>query len=231
MNNLIAAAVAFVLLHLLVSGTRLREAATSAIGEGAYMGLFSAASVGLLVWLGLSYSVARGSPGDVSYWSANTATGWIQFFLQLIAVFFIVAGLSTRNPTSVGQAGAASQPDIVNGVLRITRHPFLWGVALWAIGHLLVGGHAAALVFFGAFLVTALAGTMSIDAKRRRVLGEDWRGFADKTSNLPFGAIAGGRQSLNIGEIGLGRLGGAVLLWLLLIGAHPHIVGTNAIPA
>lgn len=142
----------------------------------------------------------------------------------------MVAGLSTRNPTAVGQGGAAARPDVIRGVLRITRHPFLWGVALWSVGHILVTGHASALVFFGAFLITALAGAVSIDHKRRRVLGEEWRPFAEHTSNLPFAAIAGGRQSIDLAEIGLGRLGGALVVWLLLIGAHPHIFGAVATP-
>ena len=46
MTNLIAAALAFLLLHLLVSGTRLRDTITGMIGEGPYMGLFSLATLG-----------------------------------------------------------------------------------------------------------------------------------------------------------------------------------------
>ena len=55
MSNLIAAAAAFVLIHLLISGTRVRDALTGAIGEGPYMGLFSVASVACLVWLGVAF--------------------------------------------------------------------------------------------------------------------------------------------------------------------------------
>ena len=60
MTDLIAAAAAFVLLHLIVSGTRVRDTLTGAMGGRAYMGLFSLASVGLLVWLGIGYAHARG---------------------------------------------------------------------------------------------------------------------------------------------------------------------------
>jgi uncharacterized membrane protein len=45
-------------------------------------------------------------------------------------------------------------------------------------------------MFFGAFAVTALAGTVSIDAKRRRALGPGWQTFAAQTSIVPFAAIA-----------------------------------------
>ena len=59
--------------------------------------------------------------------------------------------------------------------MRVTRHPFLIGVGLWAVLHLVANGDVASFIFFGAFAVTALAGTVSIDAKRRRA----WSGLAD----------------------------------------------------
>jgi uncharacterized membrane protein len=230
MTNLIVAALAFLLLHLLVSGTRLRGVIAGSIGEGAYMGLFSLASVGALIWLGVAFGAARGGPGDVVYWTGNGATRTIQLFLQLIAVMFVVPGILTRNPTSVGQAATSEDQDIVKGMLRITRHPFLWGVAIWAAGHLLVNGDTAALVLFGTFLILALVGPISIDGKRERALGAAWRDFAHKTSNVPFAAIAGGRQSLNIGEIGIWRLAAGVAVFLFLLGAHPHVFGASALP-
>lgn len=227
MTNLIAAALAFLLLHLLVSGTRLRDTITGMIGEGPFMGLFSLATLGALVWLGLAFSVARGGPGDVVYWSSNGVTRTIQLFLQLIAVLFVVPGMLTRNPASVGQAGAAEDEDTVKGMLRITRHPFLWGTAIWATGHILVNGDTASLVMFGAFLFLALVGPISIDGKRARKNGAAWNGFVARTSNVPFGAIASGRQTLNIGEIGLGRLVAALVVFLFLLGAHQHIFGES----
>jgi len=49
-------------------------------------------------------------------------------------------------------------------MLRITRHPFLWGAAIWALGHLLVNGDAVSIILFGSILVLSLFGTASIDA-------------------------------------------------------------------
>jgi uncharacterized membrane protein len=225
MTNLIAAALVFLLLHRLVSGTRLRDTIVAVVGDGAFMGLFSLASVASLIWLGVAFGAARGGPGDTSYWASTFTTRILQLFIQFVAVLFIVPGLMTRNPTSVGQGRAGEDQDVVQGMLRITRHPFLWGVAIWAAGHLLVDGDLASLTFFGAFLVLALTGTLSIDAKRRRVFGTMWQEFAHKTSNVPFAAIAGGRQSLSIGEIGILRLGAAVVVYLFLLGAHHHVFG------
>jgi len=225
MTNLIAAAVVFLLLHLLVSGTRLRDTLITVIGPGTYMGLFSLASLAALIWIGVAFGAARGGPGDTTYWASTGTTRIVQLFIQFVALLFIVPGLMTRNPTSVGQGRASEDQDVVQGMLRITRHPFLWGVAIWAGGHLLVNGDVASLIFFGTFLVLSLSGTVSIDAKRQRALGATWQEFARKTSNVPFGAIAGGRQSLSVTEIGYLRLGAAVVAYLFLLGAHHHVFG------
>ncbi|MGI8840731.1 MAG: NnrU family protein [Caulobacteraceae bacterium] len=231
MINLIVAAVAFLLLHLVVSGTRVRETAIGTIGQGFYIALFSLASVGMLAWLIIAYGGVWGDPSDTTYWQSTVGTRWVQLFVQFIAFQFVVTGLTTRNPTAVGQQGALEGPDAVQGVLRITRHPTLWGIAIWAAGHLLVNGDLAGIVLFGSLLILALFGTASIDAKRARAAGEGWTAFAAKTSNIPFAAIAAGRQKLSFGEIGWARPLGAFVAWAILLGAHPHVFGVSALPS
>ena len=230
MTNLIAAAAVFVLIHLLISGTRVRDALVLRLGPGPYMGLFSLVSAVVLVWLALAFGQARVSPVNDVFWSVTPATRHLQAVIQLVAVLFVVIGLTTPNPTSVRQEGALDRPDVVRGMLRITRHPFLWGVALWAFGHLLVNGEAASLVLFGSMLVLALFGTVSIDAKRKRVLGAKWAVFAAQTSNPPFLAIMQGRQRLSIREIGWWRILAGLLVWAALLWAHPYIAGVPALP-
>ncbi|MDE2487938.1 MAG: NnrU family protein [Alphaproteobacteria bacterium] len=230
MSMLILAAVVFLALHLLVSGTRLRDAITARIGEGPYMGLFSLASIAALVWLGFTYAGARNTAGNYVLWTINPATRGLQALLQLLAMLLIVPGLTTPNPTSVRQEGQLERVDAVKGMLRITRHPFLWGVAIWAAGHLMVNGDAASIVLFGSLLALALFGTASIDAKRRRKLGKTWEAFAAQTSNLPFAAIASGRQRFSLGEIGWWRIGLAVVVWGVVGWAHPLLFGVRAFP-
>ena len=226
----IAAAAAFVLLHLLVSGTRVRDALTGVIGQGPYMGLFSLASVGALVWMIMAFGAARADPMQAAYWSATPVTKAIQLGLMLLSFLLVVPGLLTPNPTSVRQESALEKPNAVQGMLRITRHPFLWGVAVWAAGHLLVNGDRAGIVLFGSFLLLAIFGTASIDAKRKRALGDKWTAFAAQTSNLPFAAILASRQSLNIAEIGWWRLLLAVVLYAAMLLAHPYAFGVRALP-
>ncbi|WP_293907804.1 NnrU family protein [Phenylobacterium sp.] len=230
MLNLLAAAGFFVLMHLLVSGTRVRDALTGRIGQGAYTGLFSLGSVAGLAWLGFGFAAARGQGWNAVYWTLTPATRDVQIGVQLAAMLLIVPGLTTPNPTSVAQEGALDRPDVVKGMLRITRHPFLWGVAVWAAGHLLVNGDRASIVLFGSMLALALFGTASIDAKRRRALGATWDAFAAQTSSVPFGAILGGRQKLSLGEIGWWRIVLAVAVWAALAWGHPYLFGVRALP-
>ncbi len=230
MIQLTAAAAFFVLIHLMISGTRVRDVLVGKMGEGPYMGLFSLLSVAGLTWMIMAYGQARTEVWNTVYWGVGDATRHIQLLLQFIAIVFVVIGLTTPNPTSVKQEGVLQREDAVKGMLRITRHPFLWGVAIWAIGHLIVNGDRAGMTLFGTMLVLAVAGTASIDAKRRRALGAAWEPFAQQTSNIPFAAILAGRQSLRLGEIGLWRpLAAAVIYGVLLVG-HGHLFGAPALP-
>jgi uncharacterized membrane protein len=79
-------------------------------------------------------------------------------------------------------------------------------------------------------LLLSLAGTASIDAKRKRALGAKWDAFAAQTSSVPFAAIARGRQRLNIREIGWWRIVLAIGVWALLAWAHPYLFGVRALP-
>lgn len=229
MASLVAAATFFVLLHLLVSGTILRDRIVTRIGQGPYMGLFSLASVGGLVWLGWAYAQSRGMAWNTAYWDLSSATRHVQLVLQLFAMLLIVPGLATPNPTSVQQEGALERSDVIKGMLRITRHPFLWGVAIWAGGHLLVNGDQASIILFGSLLALALFGTSSIDAKRKRAHGETWERFASQTSNVPFAAVVAGRQSVRLGEIGWWRIALAIAIWAILMLSHPVLFGVAAL--
>lgn len=227
MTMLIAAAAVFLGLHLLIAGTRLRDAIVGAIGEGPYMGLFSLASAGGIVWLALSYNAAFAAGSDV-LWDFGPGVSHLGIIVVGLAFLLGVTGLLTPNPTAVGQLAAAEREP--TGVLRITRHPFLWGVALWAAFHLAANGDAASVLFFGTFLVLAVLGTFSIDAKRARKMGEAWAPFAKKTSNIPFAAILGGRNTLKLGEILTFRQAAALGAFLVLLFLHAWAFGASPFP-
>ena len=227
MLSLLLASMTFFALHRLISGSPLREVIVSRIGEKTFLSAFSLASLGCLTWLWLGYLEAKSGASNFQLFARPHALHSVQAALQFVAIFLIVTGLSTRNPTISGLGSAVLKPDIVRGILRITRHPFLWGVAIFAAGHMLVLTDIASWVFFGTLLVLALTGTVSIDAKRRRAWGRDWQSFSDQTSNVPFGAILKGRQLLRPNEIGILRFLSAIFAYVLLAIGHPFLFGAS----
>jgi len=230
MTMLIAAAAVFLLLHLLVSGTRLRDALTSAIGEGPYMGLFSLASVAALVWFGFAFAAARSDPGNTVFWTITPVARQLAMLLVLIAFLFMVPGLLSNSPTRVAGGAVLDKRYEATGMVRITRHPFLWGVVIWAAAHLLVNGRLADLILFGTLLLLGLLGPPSIDGKRVRALGDKYAAFKAQTSNIPFAAIVQGRQKLKLGEIWWRLLVG-VAVFALVLWAHPHLFGVDPLGA
>jgi len=229
MTMLITAAAVFLAIHLLVAGTRVRDALTGAIGEGAYLGLFSLASIGVIVWLVMSYNTAQASAENREIYSLGKAVHDLAVPIVLLAFLIGVPGLMMRSPTAVGQAAATNEQSI-RGVLRVTRHPFLWGVAIWSAYHLAANGDLASVLLFGTFLVLALFGTFSIDAKRRRKLGAQWNAFADRTSNIPFAAIVRGRTSFKPREYFDWRFFVALLIFVVALFAHAQVIGVSPFP-
>src|SRR6185312_3437740 len=137
MVTLIAAAIVFIAIHLLISGTGIRDGIAGVIGEGPYLGLFSLASLVTIVWLAMSYNAAEMSPANRVLYDFGRGVRDLGIIVFALAFVLGVQGLLTPNPTSVRQEAAAAKDDTIKGVLRITRHPFLWGVVLWSGFHLL----------------------------------------------------------------------------------------------
>ena len=222
MLSLIGASAYFLLIHFGVSGTRLRDALIARLGAGPYRGAFALASLVGLAWMIYAY---RRAP-TVPLWGLLLGFRPAAYVLVFIAFLFVVIGLATPNPTQVGMERTLSPgPDIARGMVRITRHPFLWGVALWSLVHLIVNGDLASLILFGSLLVLAVGGTLSIDAKRRRNLGEQWLKFANVTSDIPFAAIAAGRNRLvpALVEIGVWRPLAAVVVYAVAFYLHGRL--------
>jgi uncharacterized membrane protein len=226
MSMLIAAAAVFLLIHLLVAGTQVRDRIVGVVGEGAYLGLFSLASIAALVWLGIAFGHARSDPANVTYWTIGQATRDPVIVLVLIGFLLAVPGLLTNSPTRVAGGGQVDKPEAAKGMVRITRHPFLWGAAIWALAHMIANGRTADLILFGTIFALALLGTTSIDGKRQRALGERYTAFKAKTSNIPFAAIVQGRQSFHLGEIWW-RLVVGFAVWAGVLYFHPMWFGVR----
>lgn len=230
--NLFAWALAgFVLIHIGISATGLRARIVGAIGEWPYRGLFSLVSGALLTALIIGIGQMRADPFDplnAPLWDPPEWLRWPAYVLVLFGLSLAFAGLFTPGPTFIGfEKKGLERAEPAYGVLRITRHPFLWGVALWGAGHLLVNGERFSLMLFGVLALMSVYGARSIDRKGAARDPEGWEKFEDVTSNAPFVAIVQGRNRLSLGEIGWRGLV-AVAIAVIIALFHRQFFGVAA---
>ena len=221
-SHLAIPAALFLGLHFLVAGTGLRAAIVGALGARTYLGLFAALSLASFVWLILAY---RDAPAAPVWYLPQLA--WVALVLMPFALLGALAAYTTKPALAAAAADAAAGGEArAVGIFAVTRHPFLWSVALWAGAHLLVRGDVASLIFFGAFLALGLVGALRADAKKRAADAEAWRRLAAATSNVPFAAIVQGRARLSLAELGWWRLAVAAALYVALLLVHDRAFGT-----
>jgi uncharacterized membrane protein len=221
--ELLAAAAFLLVSHFGISSTPLRAGLVGRIGERPYLMLYSIVALGALVWLIFAWQRAP----YIELWPMTAWSAWVPLFAVPFALILIVCGVSTPNPTAVGAPDTLDRPEPVRGILRVTRHPFMWGVALWALAHIAPNGALADVVLFGALTALALIGTLLIDHKFAVRRGAQWQRMAAVSSNLPFAAIAGGRQRFVFAEIGWARVGVALALYVGLLALHPWLFGVS----
>ncbi len=251
MSLLVIAALVWLGIHIGLAGTPLREWLVGRIGEVPFRSLFSILSLGAIVFLVRSWSATP----ITLVWYAPGWLHWVLVAVMLPAFVLFVASLARRNPTLMpmgmpigtpmaapvgvaatlpagvpwrGPATAAARTAVTQpprGIQRITRHPMLWSFVIWASVHIVGNGDIAAIVFFGTFLVTALAGMPSIDAKLARRDPALWQALSAATSIVPFTAIAQGRNRFVPREIGWSVLLISVVAWVAVLFLHPWVFG------
>lgn len=223
MLNLTIAALFLIGTHFGIASTPLRAELIGRVGERGYRTLYSLLALVALAWLIMAWRTAPLVP----IWQAGPGLRHLVVMLMPLAFLLVVCAVTAPNPTVVGQKPDPDAGAPATGIVRVTRHPFMWGVGVWALLHLLANGDEASVVFFGTFAVLALGGTVLIDARRTRENAPGWGVFLQTTSNLPFAAILQHRQRLVPGEIGLWRVATALALYVLLLWLHPRLFGVS----
>lgn len=226
MSQLVLAALFFLGLHLLPS-TSVRASAIARMGETAYMGVFSLASIGGLVWLVGAYNAA---PSGDMLWTTGPLWRWINVGLMLLLFVLLIGGATSPNPASVMAGQSLKREEPWRGVFAVTRHPVMWATGLWAPLHMINRPEPASLVFFGALALLAIGGTWLQDRRKARDLGAEWQRYAEHTSFVPFAALAAGRAQLRIRDLGWWQPALAVVLWAVVLHFHGRLFGVPAIP-
>lgn len=125
--------------HLFPSASNLRRSLMARLGGKTYQALFSLMALAGIVFMVIGYSrVEPGQIYDPPMWARTTTA----IFMMLSLILF----------------AAANMP---GNIRRFTRHPMLWGLVFWAVGHLLSNGDQASLILFGGLAAFALLAMLS----------------------------------------------------------------------
>lgn len=218
--------IVFVGSHFLLSAPPVRRPLVRAMGEWPFIGFYSLVALGLFGWMLLAYAAAPFIP----VWDPPTALRHLSLTVMVFACILVVAGLSTPNPSVVWMDGDAIAGQSPVGILKVTRHPMMWGVGLWSLTHLLANGDAGGIILFGGMAVLSFGGAAAIDIKKRVLLGDAWARYCAKTSYVPFGAIVRGRARVGLREIGYWRLVLGIVLYVVLLVGHAALFGVDPWP-
>lgn len=209
LNSLVAGSIAFVGTHFALSHP-LRRGLVGILGEKGFLGVYSLVSFATLGWMGSAYR-AVGRNGD-TLWNGQAVPVWIIASLLTLVALVLLTGSFRGNP-ALPQTGAAAVAQArAVGVFAVTRHPMMWGIALWAAAHMLVNPTPRMLVLAGAFAVLALLGAHLQDRKKAQLLGGAWQGWEAQTAFWP--------RLHKLPGAGLVPWGVGVIAWLAITWAH-----------
>ena len=134
MTLLILGVVVFIGAHLVPSIPSLHSSLQARVGRNRYRGLFSLVSlVGFVLLV-----VGMGRAPFVPVWNPPAGADRVAVWIMPVALVLLVAAFMPTN------------------LKRVTLHPMLWGVTIWAAAHLLTNGDLASLILFGSFGVFSL---------------------------------------------------------------------------
>lgn len=215
---------AFVGSHFALAASPIKRPLVSAVGENPARGIYSLVALATFGWALWEFAQAP----YVELFRPPPFTRWIPNVVMPIALVLLVAAFTTKNPGAVGMERAAAAGPV--GIIKVTRHPALWGFLLFALSHLTANGDLRCALLFGSIAILATGGMLHIDARRRAGGGEAWTHFERQTSLIPFAAVLGGRQRLSLGEIGLWRIAVGLAVWAAFLHLHRFVIGVSAMP-
>lgn len=181
---LVLASAVFVGTHFAMSHP-LRSPMARALGERGFGLVYIAVSLVTFYGMIHYYGPAAAEAPD-AYWDAGQA-GWIVATILMWVGSILFVGSLMRNPAFPTGGKPVSHIGAARGIFAITRHPMMWGFAIWALVHAIVVPAAASLVIGAAIAILALGGAYGQDHKKEKLVGEPWRDWMRRTSFVPFG--------------------------------------------
>lgn len=209
LGGLALASAAFVGTHFLMSHP-LRAPMVGALGERGYSLTYVVVSFATLYAMVHFYHPAFAQSPAV-LWDSGLL-GWVAATLLMWVGSILFVGSLRKNPAFPTGGKPVMRIGEARGVFAITRHPMMWGFAIWALVHVIANPTPASLIVSAAIAILALGGAYGQDFKKARLVGEPWRDWVARTSFVPFGR--------GWASPGTFALVGGTLLWLAATWAH-----------
>ena len=216
--SLAAAAIAFVGTHFAMSHP-LRGPMVRTLGEMGFSGVYSLVSLATFAWMAMAFRAAPPSPMVMD--DGIGTFDWVLASLLTIVALVLFIGSLKGNPAlpdpRAAEGLAEKQPA---GVFLVTRHPMMWGFALWAIAHIIAAPAGRTLILALAIAFLALVGAHMQDRKKEALMGAGWAAWEAKTSFRPrWSRLVGAGPVLWIA---------ALAIWLGVTWAHMWLAGVPA---
>ncbi|KAK1863041.1 hypothetical protein I4F81_005606 [Pyropia yezoensis] len=222
--TMLAGLAAFALLH---SGlAALRSRVTPITGERAYRVGFALSSIaGAVATIG--YFIAHRYDGAV-LWRLQGVPGVHEAVWVASALSFLLLYPATFNLAEVAAVARPGFRIYETGVMRITRHPQLWGQVLWCVAHGAWLGSSMVVVASAGLIAHHLFGAWHGDTRLRHRYGDEWDAYARRTSLVPFVALADGRQRVGAADwarewAGWAYVGVVAFVWAAYA-SHPAVL-------
>ncbi|MBA3942723.1 MAG: MFS transporter [Sphingopyxis sp.] len=215
MMLLIVTGLLFVGSHLVLSHP-LRDPLAGRMGERAFLIVYSVVAIATFIMLVQAW---RGMPPEPPLWAVGDGLWALASLLVLFASILFMGSL-IGNPALPAPNAAAAAQAAPRGVYAITRHPMMWGFALWALAHALVVPTPGQILLSAIIGFLALVGSAGQDAKKARLMGDAWRHWAARTSFVPFARQLGGTSPWGDTIPRPHALFGGLLLWIAATWAH-----------
>jgi uncharacterized membrane protein len=203
-------------------GAALRPWAEKYIGPRLYRILFALVSLPLAVIL-IVYFFQHRYDG-LQLWQVQGVPGVKVLVWVLSAISFVFLYPATFNLLEIA---AIQKPQVhlyETGIIRITRHPQMFGQVIWCIAHTLWLGTSFTLVTSMGLILHHLFGVWHGDRRLSDRYGEAFAAVKQRTSIIPFQAILDGRQSLQWHEFLRPAYLGITIFVGLLWWAHPLLI-------
>ena len=186
------------------------------LGEKGFQLVYNLVSLATLVWM---YFAFRDAPANDLPGSGDI--GWAIASLLLIpALVLFLGSMTPRNPSTPLPDAADAARAGPAGVFTVTRHPMMWGFALWAVSHIMIWWSWRTVIVSLAILATALIGARLQDFKKRVQMGEAWTAWEAQTSFNP--------RLSGFANVSWKGWAAAVLAWAVLTWVHGPLAGVDA---